>query len=199
MTIRPWLPWSLLALLLVFVPLLQAQPLNPSLYSSLSRRLIGPFRGGRVAAVPGVPGQPNRFYFGSVGGGVWETRNAGRTWDPIFDKEPVASIGAIAVAPSEPNVIYVGSGEADIRSDISYGNGMYKSTDGGATWRHIGLEDTFQIGSVLVDPKNADVVYVAALGHGYAANPERGVFKSTDGGHTWKKVLYRNADTGAVA
>jgi photosystem II stability/assembly factor-like uncharacterized protein len=199
MTIRAWLPWSLLALALVFVPLLQAQPLDPSLYSSLSWRLIGPFRGGRVTAVTGVPGQPNHFYFGSVGGGVWETRNAGRTWDPIFDKEPVASIGAIAVAPSDPNVIYVGSGEADIRSSFSTGNGMYKSTDAGKTWTHIGLEDTFQIGSVLVDPNNADVVYVAALGHGYAANAERGVFKSTDGGKTWKKVLYRNADTGAVA
>ncbi len=199
MTIRPWLPWSLLALRLVFVPLLQAQPLNPSLYSSLSWRLIGPFRGGRVTAVTGVPGQPNHFYFGSVGGGVWETRNAGRTWDPIFDKEPVASIGAIAVAPSDPSVIYVGSGEADIRASFSTGNGMYKSTDAGKSWTHIGLEDTFQIGSVLVDPKNADVVYVAALGHGYAANPERGVFKSTDGGRSWKKVLYRNADTGAVA
>jgi photosystem II stability/assembly factor-like uncharacterized protein len=199
MTIRPWLPWSLLALQLVFVSLLQAQPLNPSLYSSLSWRLIGPFRGGRVTAVTGVPGQPNHFYFGSVGGGVWETRNAGRTWNPIFDKEPVASIGAIAVAPSDPNVIYVGSGEADIRSSFSTGNGMYKSTDAGKTWTHIGLEDTFQIGSVLVDPNNADVVYVAALGHGYAANPERGVFKSTDGGRSWKKVLYRNADTGAVA
>ena len=199
MIIRRWLLLSILALPFVSAASLQAKPIDPGLYSGLSWRLIGPFRGGRVTAVTGVPGQPNHFYFGSVGGGVWETRNAGRTWDPIFDKEPVASIGAIAVAPSDPNVIYVGSGEADIRSSFSTGNGMYKSTDAGKTWTHIGLEDTFQIGSVLVDPKNADVVYVAALGHGYAANPERGVFKSTDGGRTWKKVLYRNADTGAVA
>ena len=199
MIIRRWLLLLILALPLLSAASLQANPIDPGLYSGLNWRLIGPFRGGRVTAVSGVSGQPNHFYFGSVGGGVWETRNAGRTWDPIFDKEPVASIGALAVAPSDPNVIYVGSGEADIRSSFSTGNGMYRSTDAGKTWTHIGLEDTFQIGSVLVDPKNADIVYVAALGHGYAANPERGVFKSTDGGRSWNKVLYRNADTGAVA
>ena len=173
MIIRRWLLLSILALPFVSAASLRAKPIDPGLYSGLNWRLIGPFRGGRVTAVTGVPGQPNHFYFGSVGGGVWETRNAGRTWDPIFDKEPVASIGAIAVAPSDPKVIYVGSGEADIRSSFSTGNGMYKSTDGGGTWTHIGLEDTFQIGSVLVDPKNADVVYVAALGHGYRSEERR--------------------------
>ncbi|WP_197736674.1 hypothetical protein [Rhodanobacter sp. T12-5] len=199
MTKYRWFLLSILMLPVVSAPLLlQAKPIDSALYSGLQWRLIGPFRAGRVVAVAGVPGQPNHFYFGSVGGGVWETVNAGRTWNPIFDKEPVASIGAIAVAPSDPNVIYVGSGETDIRSSFSTGNGMYKSTDAGKTWTHIGLVDTNQIGSVLVNPKDPNIVYVAALGHGYAANPERGVFKSKDGGQTWKKVLYKNADTGAV-
>ena len=160
--------------------------------------MLGPFRSGRALAVSGVPGEPNHFYFGAVDGGVWETRNAGRTWTPIFDQQPVGSIGAIAVASSDPKVIYVGSGEADMRSDIGYGNGMYKSTDGGQHWIHIGLTDSQQIGAVLVDPKNADTVYVAALGHAYGANAERGVFKSSDGGRTWKKVLYKNDNTGAI-
>ena len=199
MNMRRWLCCSPLVLLVAAAPLLvRAETVDPGMYSALQWRSIGPFRAGRVTAITGVPGQPNHFYFGSVGGGVWETHNAGRTWSPIFDSQPVASIGAIAVAPSDPNVVYVGSGEASIRSSFSTGNGMYKSTDAGKTWKHIGLEDTFQIGAVLVDPQDPDTVYVAALGHGYAANSERGVFKSTDGGRTWKKVLYKNADTGAV-
>ena len=140
--------------------------------------------------VSGVPGQPNTFYFGSVGGGVWKTDNAGRTWNPIFDAQPIASIGAIGVAPSNPNVVYVGTGEADMRSQISYGNGMYKSTDAGKTWTHIGLDNTRQIGRVLVDPQNPNVVFVAALGHVYGANPDRGVYRTRDGGATWQ--------TGAV-
>lgn len=175
-----------------------AQPYNPNLFGGLRYRLIGPFRGGRSVAVTGVPGQPEKFYFGAVGGGVWETDNAGRTWKPIFDRVPVASIGAIAVAPSDPNTIYVGTGEADMRSDIQQGNGMYKSTDGGKNWRHIGLTDTRQIGQVLVDPHDANVVYVAALGHQYGPNEERGVFKSTDGGQTWNEVLYKSPDVGAI-
>ena len=166
--------------------------------AALHWRLIGPFRGGRVLAVTGVPQHPQRFYFGAVDGGVWRSDNAGRTWTPIFDREPVGSIGAIAVAPSDPDVIYVGSGEADMRSDIALGNGMYKSVDAGKTWTHIGLADTQAIGRILVDPHNPDVVYVAALGHPYGANTERGVFKSTDGGRTWAKVLYKNANTGAI-
>ena len=161
-------------------------------------RLIGPFRGGRALAVAGVPGSPEKFYFGGVGGGVWETENAGRTWTPIFDKQPVASIGWIAVAPSDPNVIYVGSGEADMRADIQQGDGMYKSTDGGRSWSHIGLEDTRQIGRVVIDPKDANVVYVAALGHQYGPNAERGVFKTTDGGKSWNKSLYKTPDIGAI-
>jgi photosystem II stability/assembly factor-like uncharacterized protein len=171
---------------------------DSSLYSGLRWRLVGPFRGGRVNGVAGVPGQINVFYFGSVGGGVWKTTNAGRTWLPIFDSQPVASIGAVAVAPSNPNIIYVGTGESDMRSQISYGNGMYKSTDAGATWTHLGLDNTRQIARVIVDPANPDVVLVAALGHAYGANPDRGVYRSRDGGATWQKVLFRSNDLGAV-
>ncbi len=166
---------------------------------ALHWRLIGPFRGGRALAVTGVPGEPNHFYFGAVDGGVWESLDAGRTWKPVFDDQDIGSIGSIAVAPSTPHTIYVGTGEADMRSDIAYGDGMYKSVDAGASWTHIGLNDTKQIGAIVVDPHNADVVYAAALGHPYAANDDRGVFKTTDGGKTWSKVLFKNADTGATA
>ncbi|HYS54745.1 MAG TPA: hypothetical protein VER58_13385, partial [Thermoanaerobaculia bacterium] len=175
-----------------------AAVVDPALFQDLHWRLIGPFRAGRVLAVSGVPGQPEHFYFGSVNGGVWETRDAGRTWQPIFDAQPIGSIGALAVARSNPNVIYVGSGEADMRSDIAQGNGMYKSTDAGKTWTHIGLEDSQQIGKVLIHPTNPDLVYVAALGHPYAANPERGVYRSSDGGKTWQKVLGPDNDAGAI-
>ena len=171
---------------------------QPTLLNDLSWRSIGPFRGGRALAVTGVPGQPDHFYFGAVDGGVWESRNDGRTWTPIFDNEPVGSIGAIAVAPSAPNTIYVGTGEADMRSNIAYGDGMYRSTDGGKTWTHIGLTDTRQIGSIIVDPHDPNTVYVAALGHAYGPNAERGVFKTTDGGATWSKVLFKDDNTGAI-
>lgn len=171
---------------------------TPQMYSGMRWRLVGPFRGGRVLTVTGVAGNPNLFYFGAVGGGVWKTTNAGGVWTPIFDTQPVASIGAIAVAASDPNVIYVGSGEADMRSNIAHGNGMYKSVDGGQHWSHIGLSDTRQIGRIVVDPGNANRVYVAALGHAYAPNTERGVFRSEDGGATWQKVLHKNPDTGAI-
>src|SRR5215469_5346052 len=172
--------------------------IDPAVYSGMKWRLIGPFRGGRSVAVAGVPSQPSVFYFGAVGGGVWKTANAGETWAPIFDSQPIASIGAIAVSASNPEVIYVGSGEADMRSQISYGDGMYKTSDGGKTWRNIGLRDTRQIGRVLVDPRNPDIVLVAALGHAYGPNEERGVFRSTDGGATWQKVLYKDSNTGAI-
>ena len=177
---------------------LAAQPFDPATFSGLRWRMAGPFRGGRVLAVSGVPGQPDHFYFGAVGGGVWESHNAGRTWEPIFDGQPIASIGAIAVAPSDPRVVYVGSGEADMRSDISHGNGMYRSDDGGRTWSRIGLAATRQIGRIVVDPRDASRVYVAALGHGYGPNPERGVFRSIDGGRHWQRVLFKDADTGAI-
>lgn len=171
---------------------------DPSLYQGLNWRLIGPFRGGRVLTVAGIPGDNRHFYFGSVDGGVWATADAGRTWQPIFDGEKVGSIGALALAPSDPKTIYVGSGEADMRSDIAHGNGMYKSTDAGAHWKHIGLEDSRQIASVLVDPRNPNVVFVAALGHAYGPNAERGVFRSSDGGAHWSKVLFKDNDTGAI-
>ena len=168
------------------------------LLQPLHWRSIGPFRGGRVLTVTGVPGDPNRFYFGAVNGGVWETRDAGRTWTPIFDSAPVGSIGALAVAPSDPKVIYVGTGEADMRSDIAQGAGMFRSTDSGQTWEPIGLVDSQQIGRILVDPTHPDVVLVAALGHPYAANEMRGVFRSIDGGRTWQRTLYKDANTGAI-
>lgn len=174
-----------------------AQTVPNDYFSALQWRLIGPFRGGRVVAVTGVPGDPNTFYFGGVEGGVWKTIDAGLTWKPIFDHEPIASIGAIAVAPSNPSVIYVGTGESDIRSALSSGDGVYKSTDAGQTWTNIGLRDTRQISRIVVDPQNPDIVYVGALGHAYAPNDERGVFKSTDGGATWKRVLDKGPDVGA--
>jgi len=175
-----------------------AQTYDPNIFGGLHYRLIGPGRAGRSLACCGVPGEPEHFYMGAVGGGVWETHNAGRTWVPIFDNQPAASIGAIAVAPSDPRTIYVGSGEADMRSDIQQGNGMYKSTDGGKTWSHIGLDDSRQIGKIVVDPHDANVVYVAALGHQYGPNEMRGVFVTRDGGQTWEKSLYKNPNVGAI-
>ena len=185
---------------LMFVCLIPttAQQMDPSLYSGMRWRMIGPFRSGRAVAVMGVPGHPDVFYFGAVAGGVWKTTDAGRVWKPVFDAEKIASIGAVAVAPSDTNVVYVGSGEPDMRSDITYGNGMYKSTDGGETWKHIGLEDTRQIGAILVDPHDANKVYVAAMGHSYGPNAERGIFRSIDGGATWKKILFKDENTGAI-
>jgi photosystem II stability/assembly factor-like uncharacterized protein len=177
------------------------QQVDPSLTSGLRWRMIGPFRGGRSIAASGVEGQPNVYYFGSVGGGVWKSVNAGETWEPVFDGQPIASIGALAVAPSNPNIIYVGTGEADFRSDLTYGNGVYKSTDAGKTWSHIGqaeLGNSRHISRIVVDPRNPDVVLVAALGDAYGPNAERGVFRSTDGGASWQKVLYKDENIGAI-
>lgn len=171
---------------------------DASLYSGLRWRSIGPFRAGRVNAVTGVPGQPDTFYFGSVGGGVWKTTNAGRTWTPIFDSATSASIGAIGVAPADPNIIYVGTGEADMRDSIQFGDGMWKSADAGKTWKQIGLENTKQIGRVIVDPKNPNIVFVAVLGNVYTSSPDRGIYRSQDGGATWQKVLFKNDDVGGI-
>jgi photosystem II stability/assembly factor-like uncharacterized protein len=190
--------FRVLVLLLSAFSIAASAQVDPQLYSGLDWRLIGPFRAGRTVAVTGVPGQPETFYFGAVVGGVWRTSNAGRTWTPIFDQVKVGSIGAVAVSPSDANVIYVGSGEADMRSDISEGNGISRSTDGGKTWTDIGLHDTQAIGRVLVDPHDPNRVFVAALGHPYGPNAERGVFRSTDGGRTWQKVLYNDENTGAI-
>ena len=184
-------------LVILAAPALSA-PAQPVSFQDLRWRLIGPFRGGRVLTVSGVPGEPDHFYFGAVNGGVWESSNAGRTWQPIFDAVPVGSIGALAVAPSDSRVIYVGTGEADMRSDIAQGRGVYRSTDAGKSWSFVGLGDTQQIGRIQVDPRNADVVYVAALGHPYGPSEERGLFKSHDGGAHWTKVLGPNPNTGAI-
>src|SRR5580692_1821861 len=181
---------------LVF-PIFAQQPIPAGQYpgnllSGLRWRDVGPMRGGRSFAVAGHASQPDTFYSGSVGGGVWKTENSGRTWYPVSDEGiPIGSIGAIAVAPSNPNVVYVGTGEPDIRSQNSYGIGMFKSADAGKTWTHIGLDQTRQIGRVVVDPQDPNRVYVAALGHIYEPNPERGLYRTTDGGTTWKKILFK--------
>ncbi|MFZ1008999.1 MAG: hypothetical protein WAN65_19315, partial [Candidatus Sulfotelmatobacter sp.] len=166
------------------------------LTSGLKWRLIGPFRGGRVVAVSGVPGDSTTFYFGAVNGGIWKTSDAGTVWTPISDNQRIGSVGAIAVAPSDPRTIYVGTGESDIRSDLSSGDGVYKSIDGGSTWLHVGLEDTRQINRIVIDPQDANVVYVGALGHAYGPNEQRGVYKSADGGTHWSKVLDEGAEIG---
>jgi len=174
-----------------------AQQYDEKLYSEMRWRNIGPFRGGRTVAVTGVPGQPNVFYMAAVNGGVWKTTDYGETWKPIFDGQPSGSVGALAVAPSDPNIIYAGSGEGIQRPDLAVGDGIYKSTDAGATWTHLGLRDAEQINSIIVDPHDANRLFVAALGHPYGANAERGVYRSTDGGRTFDKVLYKDENTGA--
>src|SRR5438477_472797 len=161
-------------------------------------RNIGPFRGGRVRAVCGVPSQPNVFYFAQVNGGVFNSNDYGRTWQPIFDDQPTGSVGAIAVSVSNPDVIYVGSGEGLHRPDLSVGDGVYKSTDAGKTWTHLGLRDGQQIAAIAVDPKNPDRLLVAVAGHPYGPNEERGVYLSTDGGKTFQKTLSKDENTGAA-
>ncbi|HTM23691.1 MAG TPA: hypothetical protein VL225_00775 [Vicinamibacterales bacterium] len=169
---------------------------HSKLFSEMRWRNIGPLRAGRTKALAGVPSQPFTFYIGMVNGGVWKTTNAGRTWTPIFEDQATGSIGSIAVAVSDPNIVYVGSGEGLQRPDLAIGDGMYKSTDAGRTWVHLGLRDTQQIARVEVDPKNPNRLFVAALGHPYGPNEERGIFRSTDGGQTFQKVLYRDENTG---
>ncbi len=172
--------------------------IDPSLYAELQWRNIGPFRGGRTKAAAGVPSRPNVFYIGATNGGVWKTTDFGRTWKPIFDDQPTGSIGAIVVAPSNPDIIYVGSGEGLQRPDLSTGDGIYKSTDAGKTWTHLGLRDGQQIPQIVVDPGNPERIFVAVLGHPYGPNPERGIFRSTDGGRSFEKVLYKDENTGGV-
>ena len=190
--------FSLFALVL---PGAVAAPLTPAqLASALNWRSVGPYSGGRVTTVAGIAAEPNVFYMGTAGGGVWKTTDYGQHWKNISDKDfKVGNIGAMAIAPSNPKVIYVGTGDSAPRNTVLTGEGMYKSTDGGKTWKFIGLGATHIISKILVDPKDPDVVYVAALGHLFGPNPERGVFKSTDGGKTWKKILYVNDGTGAIS
>ncbi|HTM34858.1 MAG TPA: hypothetical protein VL263_26305 [Vicinamibacterales bacterium] len=171
---------------------------DPAVFKELHWRNIGPHRASRTKALDGVPGKPHTFYIGVVNGGVWKTTDAGRTWNPLFDDQPTGSIGALAVAPSDPRVIYVGTGESQQRPDLATGDGMYKSTDEGRTWTHLGLRDSQQIAQVVVDPKNADRLFVAALGHPYGPNTERGIFRSTDGGRNFERVLYKDENTGGV-
>ena len=197
------LSWILLASLCIFPCALSAQPYDKAMYQDLHWRMIGPFRGGRTVAISGVPGQPNVFYMAPNNGGVWKTTDFGRTWSPIFDDQPTGSIGAIAVAPSNPNTIYVGSGEGLRRPDLSVGDGIYKSTDAGRTWQHLGqrdgaLRDAQQIASIVVDPKDPNRLFVAAQGHPYGPNPERGIFRSLDGGQTFQKVLYKDENVGGM-
>jgi photosystem II stability/assembly factor-like uncharacterized protein len=188
----------LLGLIFLALPSFAQQSIDQKTFEGMKWRLIGPFRGGRSLAVAGVASQPNTHYFGAVSGGVWKTTDGGITWDPIFDKQNISSIGALAVADSDPNVLYVGTGEACIRGNISYGDGVYKSVDAGKTWKNIGLKDTRHIGAVIVHPTNPDVAFVAALGHAYGPNEERGIFRTRDGGKTWEKVLYINDRTGGI-
>jgi photosystem II stability/assembly factor-like uncharacterized protein len=172
------------------------QPIDARMLSEMRWRMIGPHRASRTKAVAGIPSQPHTFFIGVVNGGIWKTTDAGRTWTPIFDEQPTGAIGSIAVAPSQPSIIYVGTGEAQQRPDLAAGDGMYKSTDGGRTWTHLGLRDSQQISHIIVDPKNPDRLFVAALGHPYGPNEERGIFRSLDGGRSFQKVLYKDENTG---
>jgi photosystem II stability/assembly factor-like uncharacterized protein len=196
-TLRATLRPALLLAPLLLTLSLSAAPYDASLFSELHWRTIGPFRGGRTKALAGVPSQPNVFYIAAVNGGIFKTDDYGRTWRPIFDSQPTGSIGSIAVAPSDPNIIYAGSGEGLQRPDLSTGDGIYKSTDAGRTWTHLGLRSGQQIPRIVIDPHNPNHLFVAVLGHPYGPNEERGVFRSTDGGQTFEKVLYKDENTGA--
>lgn len=175
------------------------QPAFGQVISELKWRMIGPFRGGRTRALAGVPSQPSVFYIGAVDGGVWKTDDAGRTWSPVFDEQPTQSIGAIAIAPSDPDIVYVASGEGLHRPDLSVGDGIYRSTDAGRTWAHLGLRDGQQIPDLAIDPHDPNRVFAAVLGHPYGSNPERGIYRSLDGGKSWQRVLFKDQDTGGSA
>jgi len=172
--------------------------INQKLFNGIQWRQIGPFRGGRALTIEGLVGEPDTYYFGAVAGGIWKTVDGGASWTPLFDQEDISSIGALAVAPSDHNVVYAGTGEAAIRGNATYGTGVYKSLDAGKTWKKVGLKDSRQIGALIVDPRNSDVVLVAALGHAFGPNQERGIFRTTDGGKTWTKVLSKDENTGGI-
>jgi photosystem II stability/assembly factor-like uncharacterized protein len=175
-----------------------AAQVNPNLINGMKWRNVGPFRGGRVLAVAGVPGDPSTYYFGGTGGGVFKSTNGGLSWAPAWPQDAVGSIGAVAVADADHNIVYVGTGESCLRGNISYGDGVYKSTDGGKTWHNVGLKDTRHIGAIIIDPRDPNIVLVAAVGHAFGPNAERGVFRTADGGKSWQKVLYKDDNTGAI-
>src|SRR3954470_1736395 len=172
-------------------------PIEPSAYSRLQWRYVGPV-GNRVASVAGVVGDPNVYYAGAASGGIWKTTDAGVHWDPIFDEQEVSSVGSLAVSRSNSNIVWAGTGEPWIRSHISVGNGVYKSTDAGRTWTKVGLDSSGRIGRIVIDPKNPDIVFVAAQGHSYGPQKDRGLYRTTDGGRTWQKVLFVDNNTGAI-
>ncbi|HML18139.1 MAG TPA: hypothetical protein VK419_14015, partial [Bryobacteraceae bacterium] len=185
--------------LLVFSGLLSAEHYDPAIFAGLEWRSIGPDRGGRSITSAGSSSRPNEYYFGAVGGGLWKTTDGGTSWRPVTDGQiKSSSVGAVAVAESNPDVVYIGMGETELRGNIMQGDGVYKSTDAGKTWKHMGLADTQAIARIRVDPNDAGIVYVAALGHPYGPNQERGVFRSKDGGQTWQKILYKSDRAGAV-
>ncbi len=189
---------AITVLFLAFITTFSFSQADQSTYQDLKYRMIGPFRAGRTVGAVGIPTQPNVFFIGVNNGGVWKTDDYGRTWNPIFDEAPTGSVGDLAVSPSNPNIIYVGTGEGLHRPDLSVGDGMFKTTDGGKHWQHMGLDDVQQISRVIVHPTNPDIVFVAGLGHPYGANEMRGIFRSVDGGKTWEKTLYLNHNTGAI-
>ena len=189
---------TVLALLSILLPAGAAEPKGgPEAFKHLEFRSIGPASGGRVARVCGVPGDPLTFYAATAAGGVWKSTDGGIHWNPVFDDQPIATMGAVAVAPSDPSIVYAGSGEANIRGNVEVGNGIYRSTDAGKTWTHAWKQEG-QIGRIVVHPQNADVAYAAVLGHAFGPNPERGLYRTTDGGKTWQQVLKKDADTGAI-
>src|SRR5216683_2149908 len=196
MKFRSLVGWCVLVVALAISAV--AQPYNEAQFKGMKWRGIGPYRGGRVLAVTGIPGSPFTYYFGGVAGGVWRTTDGGVSWQPISDKSVISSIGAIAVSESNPNVIYVGTGESCLRGNISYGDGVYKTTDGGKTWQHIGLKDTQHIARVWIDPRNSEHVLIAALGHAYGPNTERGIFRTTDGGNSWKHLEAKGLPEGIL-
>jgi photosystem II stability/assembly factor-like uncharacterized protein len=192
----PGLIFTMVLFLFGYSPEAHAQTIDSERFGSLTYRHIGP-PGNRLAAVAGIPGDPNVIYAGAASGGIWKTTDGGTHWEPIFDDQEVSSVSALAVAASDPNVVWAGTGETFIRSNISIGNGIYRSTDAGRSWQHMGLEETGRIGRVIIDPRNPDVVYAAAMGHAYGPQQDRGVYRTTDGGETWERVLFVDEDTGA--
>ena len=191
-------PFTIITLFICYSINCISQNFDASYFNSMQWRCIGPHRGGRTVGAVGVPSQPNVFYIGVNNGGVWKTNDFGRTWKPIFDDQPTGSVGDVVVSPSNPNIIYVASGEGLQRPDLSVGDGIYKSADGGKTWKNTGLKEAQQIGGLAIDPKNENIVFAAVLGHPYGANEERGVYKTIDGGKTWERVLYKEENTGAI-